>query len=218
MYVEISPRQSGKTTRLVNAAVDYLRNNTEHKIAVVGLHTGCTKNIQRMIREKLALNCSLEYGLEWPDELIYRMVDNVYMSRISLRHSLKLNRGQMDPDFWFLDEFGYFPSDFFDSTTYRYPSYYGLPLNAYYCTTPNGNTDVTLRLIEWCRDNNHTIHFHNPWTESRIQEQYGFDAYIRREVLDSWVDFMTGHGFPIRGLKENWLTKFLKPHNFLNGK
>lgn len=218
MYLEISPRQSGKTTRLVSAVVEYLWNNPEHKITIVGLHLGSTQHMKMMIREKLALNSSLRYGLEWPDDLIYRMVDNVYMSRVSIRHSLVLKRGEREPDYWFLDEFGYFPNSFFDSTGYMHPTYQGLPLNAYYCTTPNGNTETILKLIEWCRENNETIHFHNPWTETRIQEQYGFDTYIRREVLDTWVDFMMSHGFPIKGLKENWLTKFLKPHNFLNGK
>lgn len=218
MYVEISPRQSGKTTRLVNAAVDYLRHNPGDKIAIVAPNTDSARRIKEMIREILALNSSLNYGLEWPDELVYRMVDNVYMPRINLYNSLKLRKGEMEPDFWFLDEFGYLPPDFFNRARHKYPIYRGLPLNAYYCTTPNGNTEITLRLIEWCRDNNHTIHFHNPWTEARIQEQYGFDRYIRREILDTWVQFMTDHGFPIKGLKENWLTKFLKPYKFLNGK
>ena len=217
MYVEISPRQSGKTIRLIDAAVNYLRNNPEHNIGIIGVNPRATSHIRKMIREKMALNSSLEHGLEWPDDLIYRMVDNVYTPRINALNSLILRRGELDPDYWFLDEFAYHPDHFFgDTTGYRHPTYEGLPLNAYYCTTPNGNTRMTQILIDWCRDNNETIHFHNPWTEAKIREQLGLSNYIRREVLDNWVDFMLDNGFPIKGLKENWIHKFLKPHNFLD--
>ena len=58
MYVEISPRQSGKTTRLVQAVINYLQQNTEHTVAVVGFNNR-SKN---ELKEK-------EYSNKWNKDL-----------------------------------------------------------------------------------------------------------------------------------------------------
>jgi len=216
MYVEISPRQSGKTTRLVEAAATYLRVNPDSIIAIVSHSNANSNGIKSKIRDRLALNISLEQGLEWPDDLIYRMIDNVYTRRI--RKSTRLPLGSVDPDYWFIDEFAFLnTNDLFPGDHYsNFVRPHNITLNAYYCTTPSTNPEGSIHLISYCRDNGHTIHFNNPWTEARLEEQAGLAPYMRQAVLGDWVEFMTEQGFPINGLKENWLPKFIKRHTFLN--
>tara|TARA_R110002020_G_scaffold113236_7_gene260359 strand:- start:20757 stop:21164 length:408 start_codon:yes stop_codon:yes gene_type:complete len=58
MYVEIKPRQSGKTTRLVDKIVSFLRDN-EDKTALVVAKTGDTRKlIQYKVHEKCGDFCS----------------------------------------------------------------------------------------------------------------------------------------------------------------
>jgi hypothetical protein len=57
MYVEISPRQSSKTTRLIEAAISYLRQDDYARIAIV------TPTFQEslLIKKKLKIKKIMRY-------------------------------------------------------------------------------------------------------------------------------------------------------------
>ena len=59
----------------------------------------------------------------------------------------------------------------------------------------------------------HQIHFNNPWTEERIQEQGNWTDYIREAILGDWVRYMETNNL-INGIKENLIRKFIKKHRF----
>jgi hypothetical protein len=77
MYVEISPRQSGKTTRLIQAASDYLRHNPTHNIAVVGINLNVVNDLKNKFIERgvdsnhikflSVRGMSLTYSSHWRD-------------------------------------------------------------------------------------------------------------------------------------------------------
>jgi len=214
MYVEISPRQSGKTTRLVAAAKQFLQNNPNSKIAIVSHNRRNSQELKTKIINRLCLEVSWGYGMEWPDDRICRAVDRDYGERIQIRAHTWIDRGYLPPDYWFFDEFAYvnvgnlFPgpavhNDYTPGN--RVPSGVGnmIITNAYYCTTPSDHGNSTLdTLVGWCQNNGQEIVFHNPWTEQRLEEQQALSPYVRQHVLDYWVDYMTENGFLINGLKK----------------
>ena len=189
MYVEISPRQSGKTTRLIQAASDYLRHNPTHNIAVVGMNS---KNV---------------VGLK---DKFTRLLTNQNISRVRFMSGNLFGKfllSNTEPDYWFFDEFGYMREE-----NIKHPIYQNIIENAYYTTTPGHNTSTNL-IVNHCRQNNIQIHFNNPWTEERIQEQGNWTDYIRECVLGDWVRYMETTGL-INGIKENLIRKFIKKHRF----
>ena len=58
MYVEISPRQSGKTTRLVNEVISFLKENTDKTALIVAPKEYTRKDIIYRIQEKCGDLCS----------------------------------------------------------------------------------------------------------------------------------------------------------------
>jgi hypothetical protein len=57
MYVEISARQTGKTTRLVDDLVNFLQTNGDKSALVVSSHNPSRKSIKQKIMEKCGLPC-----------------------------------------------------------------------------------------------------------------------------------------------------------------
>ena len=230
MYVEVSPRQSGKTTRLITAASTFLREHNNSTIGIISHSRRNSEEIKNRILTRLELDISWEQGEDWPSDLVSRAVYNEYEDRIKVRTNTCMSRGEMPPDHWFFDEFAYirlpdlFPgpavhNDFNQGNRVPSPSYGNMIVtNGYYCTTPTDRENPTTdTLIRWCQENNQTINYVNPWTETRLQEQEGLSPYIREHVLNHWVDYMRGHGFPISSTKENWLVKYIDKHNFISG-
>jgi hypothetical protein len=188
MYVEISPRQSGKTTRLIQAASDYLRHNPTHNIAVVGMNS---KNVVDL-KDKFT-----------------RLLTNQNISRVRFMSGNLFGKfllSNTEPDYWFFDEFGYMREDYV-----RHPIYRNIIENGYYCTTP-GHSLSTNTVVEHCIQRGIQIHFNNPWTEQVIQENLWSD-YIRDSVLGDWIRFMESKGLP-HGIKINLIRKFIKKHRF----
>ena len=189
MYVEISPRQSGKTARLIQAASDYLRHNPTHNIAVVGMNSGHVGDLK--------------------DKLV-RTGQNI--NRIKFLSSISPNLlGQfIEPDYWFFDEFGYINIEYLLNPRAR-----TIFRNGYYCTTPTLRPNTTSYIVDYCRENNIEIHWNNPWTESHIMEQntIGWDDYTREAVLGDWVRFMESKGL-FNGIKINLIRKEIKKHRF----
>jgi hypothetical protein len=58
MYVEISPRQSGKTTRLINEVICFLKENKDKTALIVAPKECIRKNIIYKIQEKCGDLCS----------------------------------------------------------------------------------------------------------------------------------------------------------------
>jgi hypothetical protein len=188
MYVEISPRQSGKTTRLIQAASDYLRHNPTHNIAVVGMNS---KNVVDL-KDKFT-----------------RLLTNQNISRVRFMSGNLFGKfllSNTEPDYWFFDEFGYMREDYV-----RHPIYRNIIENGYYCTTP-GHSLSTNTVVENCIQRGIQIHFNNPWTEQVIQENLWSD-YIRDSVLGDWIRFMESKGLP-HGIKINLIRKEIKKHRF----
>ena len=94
----------------------------------------------------------------------------------------------------------------------KHPIYQDIIENAYYTTTPGHNTSTNL-IVNHCIQNNIQIHFNNPWTEERIQEQGNWTDYIREAILGDWVRYMEANNL-INGIKENLIRKFIKKHRF----
>jgi hypothetical protein len=57
MYVEISGRQTGKTTRLVDDVVSFLTQNGDKNALIVSFNEVSRKEIKRKIMEKCGLSC-----------------------------------------------------------------------------------------------------------------------------------------------------------------
>jgi len=186
MYVEISPRQSGKTTRLIQAASDYLRHNPTHNIAVIGMNS---KNAGDL-KDKFT-----------------RLLTNQNISRIKFMSGNLFGKYNTEPDYWFFDEFGYMREEHV-----THPIYREVIQNAYYCTTP-GHSLSTNVIVDYCIQRNIQIHFNNPWTEQVIQEQGTWNDYVRESVLGDWVRFMESKGL-FDGIKINLIRKEIRKHRF----
>jgi len=184
MYVEISPRQSGKTTRLIQAASDYLRHNPNHSIAVVGINSMNTDELRnKFLREGIDISHI---------NFMSGYVGNLFHG----------------PNYWFFDEFGFMEN-------ILHPIFRTIIENGYYCTTPahTSTYESTNSIVEYCRQNNIQIHFNNPWTEERIQEQGNWNDYTRESVLGDWVRFMESKGL-FNGIKINLIRKEIRKHRF----
>jgi len=191
LYCEISPRQSGKTTRLIQAASDYLRHNPNHNIAVVGINSMNTNELKsKFLREGIDIS-----RINFMSGYSFRRFDPPWTT-------------DQEPNYWFFDEFGFMEN-------ILHPIFRTIIENGYYCTTPahTSTYESTNCIVEYCRQNNIQIHFNNPWTEERIQEQGGWNDYTRECILGDWVRYMETTGL-INGIKENLIRKFIKKHRF----
>jgi len=197
MYVEISPRQSGKTTRLVQAVINYLQQNTEHTVAVVGFNNRAKNELKEKISRQI--NSS------------NIVIDDDWVHRVNFLSGNLFGKYNREPNYWFFDEFSFLPP-----SNLLHPIHSNVIQNAYYCTTPASERRSIDIIVNHCRQNNIEINFVNPWTERRLIEQGGFTNYIRESVLNYWSEYMTNNGFKI-GLTENWIPKFIKKHKF-NGR
>jgi len=214
MYVEISPRQSGKTTRLISAAVDFLYENRDDskKIAIVSHNIPSTEHLRIEIRKGLILKHMTLTGLLEPDPFLIQVVDAIYATSILKPKLLPSFFYNYEVDYWFFDEFAYMTPN-----QLLHPIYGNIIENAYYATSPSTNNRTIDIITTHCQNNGIQINFNNPWTEERIQEQSGFNTYFRNEVIGHWLDYMTSHGISIEIKKENLINKLIKRHQFTNG-
>lgn len=205
MYVEISPRQSGKSDRLTDSVIEYLRQNAFERVSIVTPSISRSKHLKETIRKKLFTRISTNWV--GTDESLRLLIDDYYLERIFVTSDVKKNFGY---------NIGYF---YFDDFSYMEPRKILLNnqivTNGYYCTTPSEKRSTINMITNYCLNNDIEIKFFNPWTESRIMEQEGFDNYIREHILDEWVSYMETIGIDTKKLKENWVLKWVKKHNFV---
>lgn len=205
MYVEISPRQSGKTTRLIEAAISYLRQDDYARIAIV------TSTLQEslLIKKKLKIKIREITIPNWGgrNENLELLIQEFYLTRVETICDVNSLRG-LRVDYYFFDEFSYLePRKIMLNNN--------IIENGYYCTSPSSSRSTIDVLANHCSQNNIEIKFFNPWTEVRLREQEALSPYVREHVLEYWSNYMESIGITTNELKENWLTKIIKKHNFV---
>lgn len=57
MYVEITGRQTGKTTRLIDSIIDFLKENSDKSALIVGKDENSRKLIQEKVHNKCGKPC-----------------------------------------------------------------------------------------------------------------------------------------------------------------
>jgi hypothetical protein len=57
MYVEVSGRQTGKTSRLIDSVIEFLTQNPHKTALIVGHNNGSRKDIQKKIHDKCGRPC-----------------------------------------------------------------------------------------------------------------------------------------------------------------
>jgi hypothetical protein len=211
MYVEVSPRQSGKTTRLVDAVVSYLQQNfsDDLKIVLCCININSFKHIKRLIRGKISTELTNSLPMDYSYESVLKLVDSLYLTKIiCVTSRINFNFDPNTISYWFFDEFS-----FLEPNKILHPINGSVLENAYYCTTPSSENRTTNIIVNYCIENDYQIHYNNPWTETLIEEQMSFNNYFREAVLNDWVNYMEEKGL-LKGIKENLIRKFIKKHRF----
>jgi len=221
MYVEISGRQSGKTTRLVDHASDELINNIgnrRHRIAVVSHSRQSGERIRHMIVERF---------LDKVNNMVhgdYRIIHGILVGDdgnilISLMDKIVVQRDMEQPRWgirinkFYVDEFAFINNQ----NVHMNPP---LQLNedAYYCTSPNGYDEFTLRLLRHCLEVNVDVICYDMSEGLR----YGLMNIEMVSEFDSWCEtlgiYPREHPFAptIEGerLNNELIPKGLKRHKF----
>jgi hypothetical protein len=138
MYLEISGRGTGKTTRLVDHASDELIqhiNDPNYKMGIVSPSIANTRRINKLIEDEFELKLM---SMGW-DRRIPPLTN-----KIKMFHTMSQQRG-VDSGYinqWYVDEFS-----FMRETELR------RNVNAYYCTSPSGMNRFTVDLLNYCRSN-----------------------------------------------------------------
>ena len=104
MYVEISPRQSGKSDRLTDSVIEYLRQNAFERVSIVTPSISRSKHLKETIRKKLFTRISTNWV--GTDESLRLLIDDYYLERIFVTSDVKKNFGYNIGYFYF-DDFSY---------------------------------------------------------------------------------------------------------------
>lgn len=213
MFVEISGRQSGKTTRLVDHASDELIDNINDRNYLIGLvvvNRANGKRIQKMIIDKFIdkiryMGYANIVGLTHDARTNNSDVRSRLMKKINIQYDMEHPRNGHVNKFY-VDEFAFIGGEL------------KINVDAYYCTTPNGNQYFTERLINFCFEKDIDILTYD------MSEGLRRDMSVVRytEEFDNWC-FNHGiypriHPFApsIEGerLNNNLIPKGLKRHRF----
>lgn len=204
MYVEISPRQSGKTTRLIEAVINHLRQDDYARIAIV-TPVGSINFIKEKLKIKIREITTPNWG--GSVENLELLIDEFYLRRVEIVCDVKFLRG-LRLDYYFFDEFSFLePRKIILNNS--------IIENGYYCTTPTDKRSTINMITNYCLINDININYFNTWTESRLREQEALSPYLREHVLEYWSNYMESIGITTNNLKENWLTKIIKKHRFV---
>lgn len=190
MYLEISGRQTGKTSRLIEHASDYLQNNPTHRIGIVSPNFDSCKRIENQILE----NCGGDY-----------------------RNNIKKVTSVMDLrgyifNYVYFDEFSYIHTRnthlIEETISNLMPENHQ---NQYYCTTPNGFEIGATTLLDYFRQRGFQIQSYDVSNEFRNDPMYQFEV----NLFDDWCIHheleMYPHPFN-RGV--TFGVKFIKKHRF----
>lgn len=139
MYVEISDRQTGKTTRLVDHASNELINNINDrnfKIAIVSPTHKSGERIRRMIVKKFL------YIFESNGNVLTTIRDKIIVQR-----NMEQPRGYDDINKFYVDEFSFINDQNQRGSLLRIDN------NAYYCSSPKPGDKFILHLKDYCEHN-----------------------------------------------------------------
>lgn len=218
MYLEISGRQCGKTTRLVeHAAYNILRNiyTGYFRIGILSPNTRNSNEIKLKIIHKIKGILETHNGFgDWFSVNIGDItLDNV-IETFGERIKTNIHRTcGYSLDFCYFDEFAFIPPEFIQNVLPMINSDCGL---GYWCSSPNGiDESTTQMLIDYCNASMIPIQSYS-FLQDAIDNRhiYGYDMYI-----DHFNFFCEYHNLNImtnnpEGEKIGLIMKEIKRHKF----
>lgn len=208
MYVEISGRQTGKTTRLVDHASDELLHNINdgnYVIAVVSHSHQLGERVNQLIVQK-TINKINDMG--YGDSLILRENLN---KKIIIQRDMEQPLGRHINKFY-VDEFS-----FINDQNQRRGSPLRIDNNAYYCTTPKPGDEFILYLKDYCEYNDIEVVAYD--ISQGLRNELQMTEYV--EEFDNWcIDnqlWMMNHPFEVsKMLNEKGFVRIskIKKHKF----
>lgn len=196
MYLEISGRQTGKTTRLADHASDELIqhiNDPTYKIGIVAPSLASTQRIHKMVGDMFVNKLINNNWGDRPLPNIDRKIKKFY-DMVPIREDVS-NINQ-----WYVDEFAFIHSDQLLRKE-----------NAYYCTTPNGNHPFTISLLNYCRHRQIEVESYD--ISRRFRNDFNFSPYV--DEFDNWCIAyeleMYPHPFEDYG---DLIKKYIRRHKF----
>ena len=169
MYVEISGRQTGKTTRLITRMYNFISDN--HNNVIVGLVSPNMGNTLQ-IRNRLI---SFAFEMAKENEFLNHLSDDYLLeqARILINTHVAVYTQMDNPviDYWFVDEFCFINSDKLLIVN-----------NGYYCSSPK-ETEFTYRLINHCGMRNTPIR-HVPMRDNYRATLIEWGSYAEVEYYD----------------------------------
>ncbi len=195
MELEISGRQTGKTTRLADDASDELIQNINdptYKICVVSPSNYDTVRISEMIKSMFIEKVS-NMGYDLSD---FQQSD--LNSKIKISTSMVPVRGASIISKYYVDEFAFIPE-----TNLRRG-------DNYYCTTPNGDHSFTRFLLSYCRQQGIEVESYD--VSRRFRNDFNFSSYV--DEFDDWcIDHeLEMYPHPFEG--KEFVLKYIKRHRF----
>jgi len=201
MFVEISGRQSGKTTRLVEHASNELSNNfmvSGYNIGIVTWNRPNGIKIRELIIEKFFRD------LTGPNTGVrsYIHIRGRLMNMIELLPDMN---GCMDStiDKFYVDEFSYMSNLRVDP-------------NAYYCSTPSAN-EFTKEIITFCRERGVEIETYD--MSEGLRGSFGHEIFTEEFDSFCYENYIHPKRHPFTtleygGVNDNLILRRLKRHNF----
>jgi hypothetical protein len=200
MYLEISGRQTGKTSRLIDHASDELLNNIDdhgHSICIVSPTNHGTVRISKMVKSVFIQKLG-PVGEELRTIYVNRLHNKIKMSTTMTPVRGSSLVGNVTK--YYIDEFAFIPNQDL------------IIGDNYYCTTPNGRYTFTTDLLNHCRRNGVEIKSYDisrglrnsPYFDTEVNE---FDNWCVRHGL---IGIMTRHPFD----EDFFIRKYIKKHKF----
>jgi hypothetical protein len=211
MYVEISGRGSGKTTRLVDHASDELIHNINDRNYLIGLvvfNRSSGERIRRLIIEKFVdkiryMGYHTIVGLSHDARVNNSDVITRLRRKINIQFDMEHPKGKHINKFY-VDEFAYIGNEL------------QINLDGYYCTTPNGDQRFSESMVNFCVDNDIDIMSYDMCELMRVHN------HDEGERFDEWCTihriYPRQHplGLTVEGerLNNNLIPKGLQRHRF----
>jgi hypothetical protein len=195
MYVEISGRQTGKSTRLADHASDELIQHINDPVFTIGLvSTNLHRNkrlhelIKDMFIEKLGY-------LGWGD----KPIPNIDRKIKKFYDMVPIRENTSNVSQWYVDEFAFIHSDQLLRKD-----------NAYYCTTPNGDHPFTISLLNHCRSRGIEVESYDISRE--LRNTFDYTPYINE--FDDWCIEHQLEMYPHPFENVEFVQRFVKRHRF----
>jgi hypothetical protein len=200
MELEISGRQTGKTTRLADHASDELIqniNDPSYKICVVSPSNHDTVRISEMIKRMFIE----KMGHIAPELELTEGQLRTLNSKIKMSTTMVPARGASHISKYYVDEFAFIPE-----TDLRRG-------DNYYCTTPNSvhhNNRFTVDLLNYCRRQGIEVESYD--VSRRFRNDFNFSSYVNE--FDDWCIEHELEMYPHPFEGKEFVLKYIKRHRF----